>query len=74
MKNISIDDLEESLSICCGENRFRHYEVNADNWVRTRNEFLSNVSYNGARSHEHIIIVLQWFSQFTAAGLIMSKI
>lgn len=59
-----VQDVEEALSLCCGENAFDMKVVNQDNWVKYRNSFLYNVSSNGRRSHDAIMIVLYWFRQF----------
>ena len=55
---------QEQAVICCGENTPCLYTVDPSNWIAVRNKFLGNVQYNGARSHQAIIDVLVWFSQF----------
>ena len=62
--SITTTDCKLALIKCCGENGFNPSDVSEDNWIQVRNEFLSNVSYNGARSHTSIINVLLWFNQF----------
>jgi hypothetical protein len=57
-------DVEEALSLCCGENAFDMDAVNEDNWLRYRKDFLMNVAFNGGRSHDSIMVVLYWFRQF----------
>ena len=59
-----VQDVEEALSLCCGESAFSLKDVNQDNWLKYRNWFLYNVSSNGRRSHDAIMIVLYWFRQF----------
>lgn len=63
-KTITTEQAQKSANFCSGENAPNLYTINADNWIHERNKFLSNVAYNGARSHNHIITVLVWFSQF----------
>ena len=58
-------DAIKSATICIGDNGEDLIEsLNADNVIHKRNAFLNNVSHNGARSHEHIIRVLQYMSRF----------
>lgn len=63
-------DVEDALSLCCGENAFALDAVNQDNWVKYRNSFLYNVSSNGYRSHDAIMIVLYWFKPFADQSLL----
>ena len=67
---ISIEAAQMHADFCSGENAPNLSDVNADNWLQVRNRFLANVCHNGARSHESIILVLQWLSQFNDEPLI----
>jgi len=62
-------DVEDALSLCCGENAFALEDVNQDNWLSYRNRFLMNVAHNGYRSHDAIMIVLYWFKPFADEDL-----
>jgi hypothetical protein len=62
--NITTSEAQESAYMCSGENAPNLSLVNNSNWLVIRREFLSNVLYNGASSHRHIINVLEWLSQF----------
>lgn len=55
----------QSAQICIGDNGEDFImSINADNIIGKRNTFLNNVSHNGARSHDHIINVLQYMKKF----------
>lgn len=64
MANITTQEAQKSALICSGENVPILKLVTKTNVIAIRNAFLSNVSFNGARSHQHIINVLEWMSQF----------
>jgi hypothetical protein len=61
---ITNSQAQQAANNCQGENAFVVREVTQENWLETRNKFLANVSFNGARSHTSIINVLVWFNQF----------
>jgi hypothetical protein len=61
---VTTKDAQKAYEICCGVNVPNLYGVNSINWVKRRNEFLSNVAFNGKHSHDCIILVLIWFKQF----------
>lgn len=64
---IRIPDLSEaqkSAEICCGENAPKLDSLESGNVVSMRNAFLVNVSYNGSKSHLHIINVLNYMYKY----------
>lgn len=61
---VTTKDAEKAYKLCCGLNTPNLYEINYLNWVKHRNDFLSNVAFNGKLSHDAIILVLIWFKQF----------
>ena len=63
-ESITTQEAQKAAYICSGENAIILKNVTQDNWVIERNKFLSNVQYNGSRSHSAIINVLLWFNQF----------
>ncbi len=64
MTNITTQEAQKSAFICCGENAPSLKDINIGNVISVRNAFLMSVSFNGARSHRHIINVLEFMSQF----------
>lgn len=60
---ITTDEAQYSAIVCCGENAPNLEAVTESNVIEIRNRFLTNVAFNGSRSHPHIIKVLQWMSQ-----------
>ena len=62
--SVTTTEAQRSAYICSGENAPNLSLVNDSNWLDTRRSFLSNVLYNGGKSHSHIINVLVWMDQF----------
>ena len=60
----NIDEAQKSAVICCGENAPELSTLTKDNVIPIRNTFLSNVSYNGSKSHLHIINVLNYMYKY----------
>lgn len=58
------EQVDRALSFCCGENRFELDDVNQDNYLSFRSRFFMNVTHNGYRSHNAIMIVLYWLKPF----------
>jgi hypothetical protein len=52
---ITTEEAQKAANFCSGVNAPILSLVNQANWLKYRNEFLANVAYNGARSHNHII-------------------
>jgi hypothetical protein len=63
--SITTSEAQRSADLCSGINAPVLSNITEENALSERNKFLSNVAYNGWGSHEHIISVLQWFSQFS---------
>jgi len=61
---ITLEKAEWAAANCCGVNMPNLSRLNNDNVINVRREFLQNVAFNGKRSHEDIIIVLQYMSSF----------
>lgn len=61
---VTTQDAQYAAQLCSGENAPNLYNVTKDNWIQIRNQFLSNAAFNGAISHDSIILVLIWFKQF----------
>lgn len=64
IKDVTIETAQFCATTCCGESAPNLADVTADNWLLVRNQFLSNVQYNGHRSHRDIMLVLAWFGKF----------
>lgn len=61
---ITIEQAEWAAANCCGANMPNLRTLTGDNVIEVRKEFLQNVAFNGKRSHEDIILVLQYMSPF----------
>jgi hypothetical protein len=62
--DISLDVAIDSSIRCCGVNAPNLRTLTPENVVSIRNEFLSNVSFNSAKSHQDIINVLIYMTQY----------
>ena len=63
-KNVTIESAKKSGLICSGENCPNFEKITTENVIEERSKFLANVVHNGARSHIHIINVLNYMTQF----------
>ena len=59
-----LTNAQDAADACCGENAPNLSKLTELNVLEIRKDFLLNVAYNGKRSHELIIIVLQYMTQF----------
>jgi hypothetical protein len=55
---------QNAANNCCGENSPQMSAITSDNVLEVRKHFLLNVAYNGKRSHNDIIKVLEYMTQF----------
>lgn len=61
---ITLEQAQRSANNCSGENAPKLALLSSDNVVEIRKEFLLNVAYNGKRTHQDIINVLEYMSQY----------
>lgn len=64
----SLKKAQKSAENCSGINAPNLEIMNTDNVLSMRKDFLLNVAYNGKSSHEDIITVLQYMSQFCSTS------
>ena len=58
------EQVKNAFSICCRDNWFELDNVNQDNYLSFRSRFFMEVTRNGYRSHDAIMIVLYWLKPF----------
>ena len=58
------EQVSKALSICWRENKLDLDEVSQDNYLSFRSRFFMEVTRNGYRSHDAIMIVLYWLKPF----------
>lgn len=61
---ITLEIAQTSANRASGENAPRLALLSSDNVIEIRKDFLLNVAYNGKRTHQDIINVLEYMSQF----------
>ena len=56
---------QASANNCCGVNAPELRNLSSDSVLEMRRQFLLNVAYNGKRSHQDIINVLEYMTPYT---------